>query len=102
MNHDERDIEQKLLALLSARRAQASICPSDVARALSSDEACWRALMPAVRTVAARLARAHVIRITQGDAAVPPAQIDHGPIRLRRGPAFERGGAGGAPEPGDE
>jgi hypothetical protein len=89
MNGNEREIEAQLLALLGARREAASICPSDVARTLSSDEARWRALMPAVRAVAARLAESGVIRITQGETTVPPAQIDNGPIRLRRGPAFE-------------
>jgi hypothetical protein len=92
MPHDEREIERCLLELLAARRPEASICPSDVARALASEESEWRASMPAIRNVAARLARAHVIRITQGDKTLPPAQIEHGPIRLRRGAAFPADG----------
>jgi hypothetical protein len=81
-------IEQCLLDLLRRRAETSSICPSEVARTLAGDEGAWRALMPAVRQVAARLARAGTLVITQGEATVPPAQIDHGPIRLRRGPTF--------------
>jgi hypothetical protein len=83
-------IERCLLKLLGERAESSSICPSDVARALSSDEAAWRALMPAVRDVAARLARDKTIIITQGDVTLDPDHIDHGPIRLRRGPGFPR------------
>jgi len=84
----DHDIEQCLLDLLRRRAQTASICPSDVARTLAGDEDAWRAAMPSVRLVAARLARAGIVVITQGDAVVPPAQVDHGPVRLRRGPKF--------------
>jgi len=84
----DHDIEQCLLDLLRRRAETASICPSDVARTLDGDEDSWRAAMPAIRQVAARLARAGIVVITQGEAIVPPAQIDQGPIRLRRGPKF--------------
>jgi Protein of unknown function (DUF3253) len=82
------EIEHVLLDLLGRRAAAASICPSDVARALAGDEAEWRALMPSVRQVAARLARDGRLLITQGSTTLNPDQIDHGPIRLRRGPHF--------------
>jgi hypothetical protein len=82
------DIERCIMELLNARAATSSICPSEVARALARDEDAWRALMPSVREVAARLARAGSIRITQGSVTLHPDRIDHGPIRLRRGPKF--------------
>jgi hypothetical protein len=82
------DIEQCILMLLAQRAETSSICPSDVARALADDEAAWRALMPSIRHVAAQLAREQRIRITQGDVTLRPDRIDHGPIRLRRGPKF--------------
>lgn len=82
------DIERCMIELLSRRAATASICPSDVARALVSDEDAWRALMPSVRRVAAKLAREERISITQGSETLMPDRIDHGPIRLRRGPKF--------------
>ncbi|WP_233233423.1 DUF3253 domain-containing protein [Bordetella sp. LUAb4] len=88
MSVSDHDIEQCLLDLLRHRAETSSICPSDVARTLAGDEGAWREAMPAVRQVAARLARAGIVVITQGDAVVPPARIDHGPIRLRRGPKF--------------
>lgn len=85
------DIAAKIAGLLSGRAPSASICPSDVARALLGDEPAWRALMPRVREVAATLAREGVIVISQGDRQVDPADVAKGPIRLRRGPAFPLG-----------
>jgi hypothetical protein len=80
------DIAEAIEALLAARAASSSICPSEVARRLRADE--WRSLMPAVRRVAATMAAAGRLRITQGEAAVlPQALLDgavRGPIRLRR------------------
>jgi hypothetical protein len=82
-------IAQAIEALLSARAVGASICPSDAARSLRADE--WRPLMPAIRRVAATLARQGRLRITQGEREVSADQIDEqrlrGPIRLRRLPA---------------
>ena len=85
----DEQIAQAIEALLAARAACSSICPSDAARRLRADE--WRPLMPAVRRVAATLARAGRLRITQGTRDVSPQEIDsgtlRGPIRLRRAPA---------------
>ena len=79
------DIEQKLLALLAAR---ASLCPSDVARALVEHEAGRRALMPAVREVAMRLAHHGAVSITRSGRTLAPDSIEGGPIRIiQRGPA---------------
>ena len=81
------DIEQKLLALLAAR-APASLCPSDVARAFVEHEAGWRALMPAVREVAVRLAHHGAVSITRSGRTLAPDSIEGGPIRIiPRGPA---------------
>jgi len=71
------------LELLAAREPTASVCPSEVARALAVDPAEWRALMPEVRRVAALLAEQGLIRVTRGDATVH-ALSEGGPIRLRR------------------
>jgi hypothetical protein len=65
---------------LLARRAPASICPSEVARAVAPAD--WRPLMPQVRAAAARLASAGRIRVTQGAHEVD-AIAARGPIRLR-------------------
>lgn len=82
-------IEACMLELLAARSPDASICPSDVARALASDTDGWRALMEPVRDVARALAERGVVVITQGQQVVGPAAPVKGPIRLRRGPAFD-------------
>jgi hypothetical protein len=88
---DPATIERTLLALLAERRADSSICPSDVARRLLPAPA-WRALMPVVREVAARLAAAGVVAITQrGEAQPHDAGAWRGPIRIVRGHAFADG-----------
>jgi hypothetical protein len=82
------EIEQCVLALLNARAASSSICPSDAARALVENESGWRAAMPSIRDVAVRMAREGIVTITQRGATLDPDAIMRGPIRLRRGPKF--------------
>jgi hypothetical protein len=88
MPAEDQRIERLILDLLGKRSASSSICPSEVARAMSDDEATWRGLMPNVRAVAAAMQAAGRVRITRGDEVVTPATLDHGPIRLRRGKTF--------------
>ncbi|MEM9494160.1 MAG: DUF3253 domain-containing protein, partial [Myxococcota bacterium] len=87
----ERRLEQAIVDLLDRRRDGASICPSEVARAVSAERgedagttnpAPWRALMEPVRRAARRLAHRGVIDITQRGAVVDPTAFV-GPIRLR-------------------
>lgn len=80
----EAHIAATIFALLDARAAGGSICPSDVARALERDEDRWRALVPAVRDVARRLAREGRLRVTQRDQDLSLEPVWRGPIRLRR------------------
>ena len=79
-------IASTIAQLLGARAVDASICPSEVARALAPDH--WRALMPQIRAVAAELAGSGSLRITQSDEEITPAALlagqTRGPIRLRR------------------
>jgi hypothetical protein len=89
----EAAIEQAISTLLARRDAAATICPSEAARALAGTTADWRALMPAVRAVAQRLAVEGQLRLTQRGVALDPAAIPHGPIRLARGPRFDAGPA---------
>lgn len=77
------DLEDRIFALLAARRAGATICPSEVARALTPDESGWRELMPRVREVAQGLARNHRLIVTRGGVEVD-ATSRGGPIRLGR------------------
>lgn len=83
------DIAQEILRQLSRRAVDSSICPSQVARALQSDEGAWRELMPQVRDAAAALRDSGRLRITRGGVDVPGDELNRGAIRLVRGPAFD-------------
>ena len=71
---DDADIAA-MIDRMTSDRAPATICPSEVARAMADD---WRPLMPRVRAVAAGMAG---IVATQKGAAVDPVAA-RGPIRL--------------------
>ena len=78
------DIAKTMFALLDARAARATICPSDVARGLMpNDESAWRALMPEVRRIAAGLGDAGRVRVTRNGELVD-ASVPGGPIRIGR------------------
>ena len=74
-------LERAIGDLLDGRRPEASICPSDAARAV--DPGGWRALMPAARAAAGRLAAAGEVEVTQGGEVVDVATA-RGPVRIRR------------------
>ncbi len=77
------DIEAQIFSLLALRHERATICPSEVARALVSKDGPWRALMPQVRAVAQGLAHDGRLRVTRGGVPVD-ATRGGGPIRLGR------------------
>ncbi|ORI31056.1 S-adenosylmethionine tRNA ribosyltransferase [Rhodococcus erythropolis] len=70
----------KIRELLSARSAESSICPSDVARAAAPDN--WRPLMEPVREAARHMVAHGEVQITQGGEVVDPESV-RGPIRIR-------------------
>ncbi|MVA74840.1 DUF3253 domain-containing protein [Auraticoccus sp. F435] len=74
-------LDEALQQLLDARPATASICPSEVARAVGGEE--WRELMEPARAAARRLVAEGRAEITQGGRVVDPATA-RGPIRIRR------------------
>ena len=74
-------LERTIEELLDRRRPEASICPSEAARALDPEG--WRDLMPAARAAAGRLAVAGAAEVTQGGQVVDVATA-HGPVRVRR------------------
>ncbi|UNK42383.1 DUF3253 domain-containing protein [Luteimonas sp. S4-F44] len=80
-------LRERMLALLSERAADASICPSEVARALRPGGD-WRVLMSGIREVAAALARDGVVLVTQHGAIVDADAPPPGPVRVRRGPRW--------------
>jgi hypothetical protein len=79
---DER-IVAVIFELLDKRGANATLCPSEAARALSADASAWRASMPEIRRVAASLAAAGRLRVTAHGEDVDPLAA-RGPIRLGR------------------
>jgi hypothetical protein len=76
-------IHAEILRQTSARGAGKSICPSEVARALEPEEACWRRLMGPVRAAAIRLAKEGRIELLRKGKAVDPEAEIRGVIRLR-------------------
>lgn len=74
--------EADILEVLAARARGASICPSEIARARSSDPEKWRALMEPVREAARRLVASGRVVITQQGREVDPSTAK-GPIRIR-------------------
>lgn len=77
----ERDhIERAIFDLLAARGEGKTICPSEAARRVRPED--WRPLMDATRRVAAELADAGRLEVTQRGRVVDLADA-RGPIRLR-------------------
>ncbi len=77
----EERLSETILSLLAARADGATICPSEAARAVGSDD--WRDLMEPARRAARRLVAAGAVEITQGGEVVDPSTAT-GPIRIRR------------------
>ncbi|WP_017297439.1 DUF3253 domain-containing protein [Nodosilinea nodulosa] len=74
-------IRATLLSLVAQRGPDKTICPSEVARALSAQA--WQDLMPAVREAGIALAAEGCIAVTQKGRVVNP-QSAKGPIRYRQ------------------
>jgi len=74
-------LEETITTLLDKRAADATICPSDAARAIGGEE--WRDLMEPARRAARRMVARGDLQITQGGSVVDPSTAK-GPIRLRR------------------
>lgn len=80
VNDTDRRLEETITALLAERRAGATICPSEAARAVGGEQ--WRDLMEPARAAARRLTTAGRVEITQGGKVVDPSTA-RGPIRIR-------------------
>ncbi|WP_084141197.1 DUF3253 domain-containing protein [Cryobacterium roopkundense] len=74
-------LEATIANLLSARAHDATICPSDAAKAVGGEG--WRELMEPARRAARRMVARGELQITQGGVVVDPSRAK-GPIRLRR------------------
>jgi hypothetical protein len=73
-------ITAALLRITAERGPEKSLCPTDVARAVSTEN--WRPLLGAVRKVAADLARQGKIEILRKGKPINPDDM-RGVIRLR-------------------
>lgn len=76
----DRALERRILKMLAARDRDASICPSEVARAAAPED--WRPWMEPVRRAARRLVDAGAVEVTQRGRVVDPTAA-RGPIRIR-------------------
>ena len=74
-------LEDAIVQLLNARARDASICPSEAARAVGGES--WQSLMEPARKAARRLVAQEKAQITQGGKVVDPSRAK-GPIRIRR------------------
>ena len=74
-------LERTVLALLEQRAHDATICPSEAARAVGGED--WRPLMEPARAAARRLVARGEVEITRGGRVVDPSTAK-GPIRVRR------------------
>ncbi|MGJ9414142.1 DUF3253 domain-containing protein [Aeromicrobium sp. CF4.19] len=81
VSEQDRVLETAILDLLAQRGAGKTICPSDAARAVGTDDT-WRELMEPARRAARRLVDAGDVEITQGGHVVDPSTAN-GPIRIR-------------------
>jgi hypothetical protein len=81
VNATDLQLEETIATLLSKRAQDATICPSDAARAIGGDQ--WRDLMEPSRRAARRMVARGELEITQGGSVVDPSTAK-GPIRLRR------------------
>ena len=81
MTGDGDRLESAITRLLDERAAGRTICPSEAARAVGDEH--WRALMPAAREAAARMADRGEVVVTQKGSEVNALQA-RGPIRIGR------------------
>lgn len=77
----DRRLEETIVALLDARAADSTICPSEAAREVDPDG--WRQLMEPARRAARRLVAQGRCVIRQGGRVVDPSTAK-GPIRVGR------------------
>ena len=84
----DRKLEATILKLLNQRANQATICPSEAARAIFPGDQ-WRDHMEQARQAARRLVVTGHIKILQKGIVVDPSAAK-GPIRLQKNPNIGR------------
>jgi len=78
-------VQAATLALLARRASGATVCPSEVARAIAAaaGKADWRGEMPAVHAAIDRMAAAGLVRLSWKGRAL---SVRDGPYRIARTP----------------
>ena len=61
---DDAEVGALVLSLLDSRAAGATLCPSEVARALAKEDGEWRMAMPRVHAAVDRLLHKELIRLS--------------------------------------
>lgn len=93
MTDTSEPIYRHLTNFLSSRQYPKTVCPSEIARALSQPEIesvganSWRDVMPQVRKMAFELRNSGTVEILQKGEAIPQSTTNDtvvGPIRLRK------------------
>ena len=79
-NRIEGRLRKAIIELLDERDPEATICPSEAARAVAPNE--WRDLMDPARRAAGQLVAEGKVHVTQGGSPVDPS-VARGPIRIR-------------------
>jgi hypothetical protein len=82
MSVTDEQVRRAIDGLLAERQPGATICPSEVARALAAPD--WRHLMPQVRAVALAMANDGALAVLQGGTPLALDGVLRGPIRLGR------------------
>ena len=85
----DRQIGAMIAEMLAARRPDATLCPSEVARVLAGEKGDWRAQMGKVHAAVDGLVAAGAVRLSWKGAAMA---VRGGPYRIGR--AGDRGGDG--------
>nr|WP_316629811.1 DUF3253 domain-containing protein [uncultured Brevundimonas sp.] len=76
------DARQATLALLAARAEDATVCPSEVARAVAGRSGAWREAMPEVHAAVDVLVGEGAVRLSWKGR---PMAMRAGPYRIGRG-----------------
>ncbi len=96
-NERDGEVRSATLALLARRAADATVCPSEVARAIAAAAgmADWRGAMPAVHAAIDKMVADKLVRLSWKGEAMP---VRDGPYRIGRAGAAEPSRGGGRGE----
>jgi hypothetical protein len=83
-NETDGEVRATVRALLAARGADSTVCPSEVARAVAAGSADWRGGMPAVHAEVDAMVAEGLVRLSWKGEPMP---VRSGPYRIGRAPS---------------